>query len=222
MRPVIALAALVVFLALCTTVVKNEPAAAQAGDGGITVFFSADKFDAEGYVDSIWADRILPYMNEKAVDFAELSAALKADAEAAGAKYGYRAVAEGNPYSFSIKGRVKILSANVKSKNGRLEADFAPYDGTADAVMQVGPIYRGTSIRDFLDFVTFDQFKNQVEFAKLASQLNLTANASAVVPAGLPGDGAVGKEFDIVCATTFEKPGVPLSIVPVVLKPVGE
>ncbi len=221
MRLFIALAALLVFLGLSTTVIKNEPAAAKAG-GGIEIFFSADKFDAEGYVNSIWDDRVIPYMNAKAVDFAELQTALASDPAAAGEKYGYRAVAEHNPYSFSVKGRVKILSANVKSRNGRLEADFQPYDGAVDIVMQVGPIFRGTSIRDILDFVAFDDFKNQVEFAKLASQLNLHAGLTAIAPAGLPGDGAVGKEFDLVGATTVEAGKTPYSLVPVLLSPVAE
>ncbi|MCC8180702.1 MAG: DUF2291 domain-containing protein, partial [Planctomycetes bacterium] len=171
MRLLIALVVLVAYLALSATVVENKPVAASGGND-IEIFFSADQFDAEGYVDSIWESRVIPYMTEKAADLNTLRDALQANPNAAGEQYGYRAVAEHNPYNFSVKGRVKILSANVRSRNGRLEADVQPYDGIADVIIQVGPIYRGTAIRDMLDFVSFDDFKNQVEFAKLAAELN--------------------------------------------------
>ncbi|MCC8109796.1 MAG: DUF2291 domain-containing protein, partial [Planctomycetes bacterium] len=109
-----------------------------------------------------------------------------------------------------------------KSKNGRVEADAQPYDGEAHIIMQIGPIFRGTAIRDMLNFVSFDDFKNQVEFAKLASQLNNHVRDTVVAPVGLPGDGGVGREFDIIAATTYE-PGKPLfTVVPVVLGPVAE
>lgn len=222
MRLLVAIAALLVFLAFSTTVIKNEPAAATAGGDGIQIFFSADKFDAEGYVDSIWESRVLPYAREKAVDVIELRTALQKDIQAASEKFGYRAVAEHNPYNFAVKGRVKILTANVKSRNGRVEADVRPYDGVADIVMQVGPIYRGTSIRDLLNFVSFDDFKNQVEFAKLASQLNTHVHDTVMTPLGLPGDGAIGREFDMVGATTRESGSALFNVVPVILSPVAE
>lgn len=222
MRILLAILALLVFLGFSATVVKNEAPAAKKDGGEIQVFFSADKFDAEGYVDSIWDSRALPYMKEKAVDLLELREAIAKDAAAAGEKYGYRAVAEHNPYNYTVKARVKILSANVKSRNGRAEIDVQPYDGTPDAVMLLGPIFKGTAIRDMLDFISFDDFKNQVEFAKLATQLNLHVRDHVLAPVGLPGDGGVGREFDMTAATTHEPGKSIFTVVPVVLEPVGE
>ncbi len=222
MRLIIAIIVCLLFLALSATVVPNQAPAAGSGGDGIQVFFSADKFDAEGYVDSIWENKILPYFNDRAVDILELKAAAETDAAAAGAKFGYRAVAEHNPYNFAVKGKIKILSANVKSKNGRVEADVFPFDGKADITMQIGPIYKGTSIRDFLDFVTFDDFKNQVEFAKLAAQLNLHVRDTVIAPLGLMEDGGVGKTFDLVGATTLENNNVHFNVVPVTLVPAAE
>lgn len=41
--------------------------------------------------------------------------------------------------------------------------------------LQMGPIIKGNSIRDAVSFIKFDQFKNQVQFAKLAKELNKKA-----------------------------------------------
>lgn len=222
MRLLTAIVLFVVILALSATVVKNDPVDAAADKDAVKVFFSADKFDAQGYIDTIWESRILPGVKERAVDIRVLSDAVRADEKAAGKKYGYRAVAEQNPYNFFVKGRVKILSANVKSRNGRAEADIEPFDGQPDITLQLGPIYKGTALRDNLDFVSFDDFKNQVEFAKLASQLNTHAGEHSVVPLGIRGDGAVGKVFDMYGATTQNGADTKFSVVPVILTPVGE
>lgn len=41
--------------------------------------------------------------------------------------------------------------------------------------LQMGPIIKGNSIRDAISFIKFDQFKNQVQFAKLTKELNKKA-----------------------------------------------
>lgn len=221
MRLLLALIVLLAFFGFSATIIKNDaPGAATAANGGQTPA-SGGKLDAGGYIDGIWESRVLPYMKEKAVDVGELHKALAKDADAAGKQYGYRAVAEQNPYNFSIKGRVKILSANVKSKSGTVEADAQPYDGKADVVMQIGPVFKGTSIRDMLDFIPFDDFKNQVEFARLATQLNMHVRDMVMKPLGLPGDGGVGREFDMIGATTPSAGQDVFNVVPVVLNPVG-
>ncbi len=222
MRLLIAIIVFAVILAASATVVKNDPADAAAEDSGVKVFFSADKFDAEGYIDTIWDSRILPAMKERAVDLRTLSDAVQKNEKAAGEQYGYRAVAEQNPYNFFVKGKIKILSANVKSRNGRAEADIEPFDGKPDITVQLGPVYRGTSLRDCLDFVAFDDFKNQVEFAKLASQLNARAGEASVVPQGLREDGGVGKTFDMYGATTQNGSDANFSVLPAILSPVQE
>lgn len=222
MRLLIALIAFAAFLALSATVIKIDPAEAKADKDAVKVFFSADKFDAEGYVENLWDSKILPYMREKAVDLRTLMTAVETNEKAAGEKYGYRAVAEQNPYNFSVKGRVKILSANVKSRNGRAEADVEPFDGKPDITILLGPVYKGTSLRDCLDFVTFDDFKNQVEFAKLATQLSVHGGNQCVVPLDLRADGGVGKVFDLVGATTQNGADPHFTVVPVSLVPVKE
>ena len=221
MRLLIAIVVFIVFLALSATVVKNDPADDAAAKDQVKVFFSADKFDAEGYVGKIWESRVLPHIKEKAVPLPDLLAAAKSRDASYGEKHGYRAVAEQNPYNYAVKGRVKILSANVKSRNGRAEADIEPFDGNPDVTLLLGPVFKGTSIRDLLPFVSFDDFKNQVEFAKLATQLNQTARATAIEPAGIALDGGVGKVFEIYGATTPSGGGLP-SVVPVLLVPVKE
>lgn len=128
-------------------------------------------FDAVAYVDSIWAEKVLPTATQDAVALAELLPALKADAEAAGQKYGKR---EGSsqPWSFLVKGEGKIIEVDTTSRVGLARLDLAPLDGKADVAIQIGPVIRGNAVRDAVGFITFNQFVNQLQFADVANELN--------------------------------------------------
>ena len=38
--------------------------------------------------------------------------------------------------------------------------------------IQIGPIFKGTALRDGLTFIEADHFKNQIEFASVSSELH--------------------------------------------------
>ena len=227
MRLLLAAVVFVVILALSATAVKNKETA-KADDGDIKVFFAADSFDSHAFVEGIWDSKLIPYFKERAIDALELRQAVKADADAAGARYGYRAVAEGNPFNYAVKGKVKILSPESKSKAGKVTsvlADVAPFDGEADIVLLLGPVFKGAavnSIRDMLDFVSFGDVKNQVEFSKLARELNSTAVKTAIAPADLGEDGGIGKVFEMYGATTVKGNDANFNVIPVILTPASE
>jgi predicted lipoprotein len=106
----------------------------------------------------------------QATDLSTLLAALKADPEGAKQKYGHH---EGQrPYNFLVKGEGKVLTVDTTSRSGTSKIDLLPEDGQPDATIQVGPVLRGTSLRDALPFIQFNQFTNQLEYADVSNQLN--------------------------------------------------
>jgi predicted lipoprotein len=213
---ILAVAAAVAFLASSFT--------AEPIDTGkkteVAFFFDNDKFDAKQYVASIWDERVIPHMGERAVELSLLLKELGDGAPEACEKYGYRAVEENNPYNFSVKGRIKAISISPES-NARMEADIEPYDGLPDIVVQVGPIFKGTSIRDFLDFVKFEDFTNQVDFAKLANELNFKVRDDVVKQFGFKEKEYLGEEFEIMGATTYLNGASRLVVTPVSMRLVG-
>ena len=50
--------------------------------------------------------------------------------------------------------------------------DLEPFDGESDAELQIGPVFRGTALRDALPFVRFDDFTNQMEYASVSRMLH--------------------------------------------------
>ena len=82
------------------------------------------------------------------------------------------------------------MSVDNKSRVGLALVDLTPVDGQVDAALQIGPVLRGTALRDSLDFVKFGDFVNQVAFAEVATALNERARQSAlqtITPESLTG-----------------------------------
>src|SRR5699024_2031206 len=73
---------------------------------------------------------------------------------------------------FIVGGIGKILNINNKSQRGLIAVDIKPFDDKKDFVMQVGPVIKGTAIRDTLDTVDFNDFENQIQWSNLAEAYN--------------------------------------------------
>jgi predicted lipoprotein len=53
----------------------------------------------------------------------------------------------------------------ARTEEGRIVLD-------SGAIIQTGPVIRGTALRDALPFIQFSQFTNQLEYARVANVLN--------------------------------------------------
>ncbi|QOY88597.1 DUF2291 family protein [Paludibaculum fermentans] len=118
-----------------------------------------DRFDATRFVDSQWQTKILPAIEASAVDVSGLPAASSRKAGT----------------HFILKGTARVLKVNPAPPLGQMSLDFEPFDGHADAVLQIGPEVRGSSLRDATGLVQFSQFVNQIDFANVSSKLNARA-----------------------------------------------
>jgi predicted lipoprotein len=70
-----------------------------------------------------------------------------------------------------VKGTAKIAEVDRKSRVG-LARLALPWATDRQAAIQIGPVIRGTALRDALDFIRFTDFINQLEFASVAGALN--------------------------------------------------
>jgi predicted lipoprotein len=122
------------------------------------------------YVDSIWTAKLLPAVLSAAVDARILLDALEASPEDAQARYGHR---EANgPVYFIVKGEGAVTGVDTRSRGGLALVDVAPFDRRPDLSIQIGPVLRGTSLRDAAGIVRFTDFVNQLRFADVGNELN--------------------------------------------------
>ena len=127
-------------------------------------------FDARTFVATNWASRVLPEVQKRAVSLPVLLKALGSDRAGAVARYGNGGT--GGRASFLISGTARVLDVDTLSRSGVARLDLEPYDGTPDAELQIGPVFRGTALRDALPFIHFDDFTNQMEYASVSRVLH--------------------------------------------------
>ena len=132
------------------------------------------------YVDSIWNSKLLPAILSSAVDSRTLLDALKASPSEATARYARR---EANgPALFIVKGEGVVTSVDTRSRAGLALLDIAPFDKRADVSVQIGPVIRGTSLRDATGTVRFTDFVNQLQFADAGNELNERVLKTVLAP----------------------------------------
>ncbi len=156
------LAALALGISGCK-IVKNVPADEKAiaadasGDDARIAERIKDTFDA----------KLLPYIKDHAITVADLRAALAGGLDAAGAAHGTKGSGEGAAWNFPLTGSGRITEAKIdtRARTAGIDTDG---DGTADVTVQLGPVIKGSALRDVAPFYNFDDFRDQIEFAKLS------------------------------------------------------
>jgi len=154
-------------------------------------------FDPNAKVEAVWQSQAVPYYQKRAGELKDVVAAVAAGPDQAGEKYGNPKKQASAPWTYAVKFTGKVVAADTQSRAATLEVD-ADGDGKADAKVQIGPALRGTALRDTLDFVNFNEFKNQIEWAQFGKAFNEKANTAFL--SAVPRDGITGKTVTVVGA----------------------
>lgn len=207
MRPTFLMAVLLAATApaACKLVKNPDPAEEAAKQAAESEGGGAD-------VATMWRSQVLPHMTEAATDFATLKTAIAGGLDAAGKAHGFRAKSEGAPWNFPVKAEGTVVAAKTDTRAATADIDIDG-DGKADATVQLGPVIRGTTLRDVQPFIDFTAFRDQIAFAELARGLNDQAYKNAL--SAVPKDALVGKKVTLVGAFTMKAAGDPILITPV-------
>lgn len=155
------------------------------GEGNTAVAAGEAGDDARiaALLDKTYEAELLPLIAANAMPVADLRSAVAGGLEAAGAAHGNKGSGEGAAWNFAVKGEGKVVEANLTSRARKAMLD-TDGDGKADLTLQLGPVIKGSSLRDVAPFYRFGDFRDQIEFAKLARALNDRASAGLQVPEG--------------------------------------
>ncbi len=185
--------------------VKTEDEQKQAAAGA----FNPDKMVAD-----IWGAKVVPYLEERAGPFQEVSALAASDLDAAAAKYGHKEKQGNAPWTFAAKIDGVIVAEETKSRAAYVDVDVNG-DKKADVRISIGPAIRGTALRDSLNFVDFNSFKNQIEWAQYGKSFNTHVNDALLTK--LPRDGLVGKTIKATGAYPLPSKGQLPQFVPAII-----
>jgi predicted lipoprotein len=154
-------------------------------------------FDPDKMAASMWSTKIVPYFEMKAGVFEQVHDLVAKSPDEAGSKFGFRAKSEDTPWTLMVKLDGVIVSADTESRASTISVG-ATSQNKPVATVQIGPAIRGTAIRDALDFVSFGDFTNQIDFARFGKALNTYVNHSTLEK--LPRDDLLGRKVSVVGA----------------------
>jgi len=153
---------------------------------------------AAKFVDPIWTSKVLPTIQEKAQDIAKILPEIRTDPESAGQKYGRREAT--NPYNYMVKGTGQVAEIHNQSQAGTAIVEIPGLN--EKVALQIGPVVRGTALRDATGIVTFNQFSNQLDYADVSKEMNLRALKTAL--AGLDPASLASKTVTFFGTMTFD------------------
>lgn len=161
-------------------------------------------------VETTFDAKLVPALNGKAVDLATLQTAIRGGLDKAGETHGIRVGGAGGGWNFPVKGSAMVVEENRGSKAATADIDLDG-DGKADAVLQLGPVSKGTALRDTTPLYDFSTFRDQIEYAKLGRALNDKAVSK------LPGAETAlkGKRVNFLGAVVIRSAGEKPLVMPV-------
>lgn len=152
------------------------------------------KFSAGESVAGIWETQALPNLNEKAVDLKQLLTEAKGDLKSLADKYGKYSMGTSGELNYTVKGTATVKSVNTEKKAGYMEIELKDYTGSEKIMLQVGSVYKGSAVRDSLDFIKFEDYTNQVDFAAISQSIHDVVQKNVIEKADIT--TITGKEID--------------------------
>ena len=99
-----------------------------------------------------------------------------------------------------VKGTGKVIEVHTESQAGTLVLEVPGLE--EKIALQIGPVVRGTALRDATGAAPFDQFTNQLDYADVSKEMNTRAVKAAF--AGRRSLRLSGKTITFFGAFTFD------------------
>jgi len=172
--------------------------------------------DVNEYLEDYWEQYIVPEINDRRVSLETLIQTAQSNGwDYAGGVYGEIRGEIGASYTFIVYGTVVVRETNTESRNGFIIVETENH-GAYEIRISIGPALSGAAIRDSLRFVDFNQFVNQVDFARLATELNNRGNQRALENADI--FALDGKTIEFTGAFVAPGDSDVISIMPIFLE----
>ena len=162
------------------------------------------RFDAAGSVEAIWQSQAVPELKEKAVDLSKLLTESNGTLQSVAGKYGKYSMGTSGELSFIVKGNGKVTEINTEKRAGYMSVQLEGYSGPIAVKLQIGPVFKGSAIRDSLSFIKYEDYTNQVDWAKISQSIHDVVAKDVIEPANV--SSLMGKTVEFTGCFTVDKP----------------
>lgn len=171
-------------------------------------------FNAGDNVAEIWDSAAIPELTEKAVDLSTFLTEAKDDLKSLADKYGKYSMGTSGQLSYTVKGLATVKEVNTEKKAGYMELTIDGYSGPVIIRLQTGPVFKGSAVRDSLEIIKFEDYKNQVDYAAVSQGIHGIIQSTIIDKIDLA--SLSGKQIEFTGCFTVDKEDLIL-ITPVIL-----
>ena len=190
-------AVLVLYAGFSATVVKEGQEATLTGEVAFNPSDEANKF---------WTNNAKDYFQQNAVDLNTLVSESKGDFSSVAKKYGHYSMGDSGELSFIVKGN--------KLRAGYLSVQVPDLDESYNVRLQIGPVFKGSAVRDSISLISYKDYKNQIEWAQVSVAFHKLITNSIL--SKLDMESLLNKEVEFIGCFTVGRKGL-LQITPVEL-----
>ncbi len=181
----------------CVKVVKTGEESALTG---------ASEFNAGDDVANFWDTTMLPEMEGKAAELSDVLTNAAGDLSSlADQDYAKYSMGDQGELTYTVKGSGTIDEVVTDKKAGYITIALDGYSGAETIKIQVGSVYKGTSVRDSLNFIDFNDYTNQIQWAEVSQSINDLVQTNVIDPIGYDAFAA-GKKVTFLGAFTVFNP----------------
>lgn len=175
--PLLALVAFVAYsMSGCVTVVKTGEEGALTGE--VT-------FDASQNVADLWESQALPELNERAIELPQFLTESGGDLKSLADTYGKYSMGDSGELSYIVRGTGTVTEVNQDKKAGYMTLKIDGYDGPATIRLQIGTVFKGSAVRDSLNFIKYENYQNQVQWADVSKSIHTLIQQTVIDPANV-------------------------------------
>ena len=201
-------------LSSCTIVKIDQDLESQKQS---TISSGEKSVDINAYINDKWESIFVPEINERKQNLQAVLSASEQSWDQAGEEFGLKKGQIGAKYNFIVSDSGIIKEVNTESKVGYIVLEVDNLVSSYEIKLSIGPVLKGTAIRDSLESVNFNEFVNQMDYAKLASELNKYCNEKTIGTLDLT--ALTGKSVEFTgCFTQPENDSAEIDIIPVFLE----
>lgn len=170
-------------------------------------------FNAAAYVKRIWPLQVVPAAKNNSVALTVFLDDYAKDPAAALKTYGHFVSGSNNVL---VKFSGVVQGDDTSSPIGTMQVNVTDGTKTIPVQVDIGPVILGTSLRDSLKFISFEEFLNQIQYGNVADQLNKTVVSQVVSSLNI--DSLKGKTITVYGAYTLDSTTPDnISVTPVII-----
>lgn len=172
-------------------------------------------FDPNVAAQTFWKNDADSYFASSATDFVTLMNEANGDLNSLAKKYGHYSMGDSGELSYIVRGTGTIESVKNKLRAGYLGVKVDGYEGDSQVRLQIGPVYKGSAVRDTITKINYKDYKNQIEWAQVSVAFHNLISQEIIAPVKM--DEMEGKKVEFIGCFTVDRPSQIL-ITPVSLK----